>query len=164
MEIADRTVEPDERRLAAWRALLNAHAAAVGAIERRLADGRHIPLTWYDVLVALSEAPGHRLRLSELARAVVLSRSGLSRLVDRLEQAGLLRREACPEDRRGAFAVLTAEGEATLRRTWPAYARGIARHFARFVDEDEARVLAAALGRAASGACPAADPVTLAAP
>jgi DNA-binding MarR family transcriptional regulator len=149
---------PDETRLAAWRALLNAHAAAVGAIERELAAADLIPLTWYDVLVALWEAPGHRLRLNELARAVVLSRSGLSRLLDRLERADLLRREPCPDDRRGAFAVLTPEGAATLRRTWPAYARGIDRHFARFVGEDEAAAVAAALSRVASGACPTADP------
>src|SRR3712207_5980163 len=106
---------PDDARLAAWRALLNAQAAAVAAIERELAEADLVPLTWYDVLVALSEAPGPRLRLTGLARAVVLSRSGLPRLVDRLEGAGLIRREACPSDRRGAFAVLTPEGEATLR-------------------------------------------------
>jgi DNA-binding MarR family transcriptional regulator len=128
----------DERRLAAWRALLNAHAAAVGAIERDLAAGDFIPLTWYDVLVALSEAPDERARMHELADRVVLSRSGLTRLVDRLEAAGLVRREASRTDRRGAFAVLTDEGRATLLRTWPAYARGIAAHFARHLSEEEA--------------------------
>jgi DNA-binding MarR family transcriptional regulator len=139
--------EPDELHLAAWRALLNAHATAVGAIERDLAAGDFIPLTWYDVLVALSEAPGERLRLHELADRVVLSRSGLTRLVDRLERARLLRREACPTDRRGAFAVLTADGRATLRRTWPAYARGIVEHFARHISAEEAAAIASVLGR-----------------
>lgn len=139
--------EPDQVRLAAWRAFLNAHAATIAAIERELAAANLVPLTWYDVLVALSEAPGHRRRLHELARAVVLSRSGLTRLVDRLEAAGLLRREPCPDDRRGAYAVLTPEGEATLRRTWPTYGRGIAEHFARHLSDDDARVLTAALER-----------------
>ncbi len=143
--------EPDPLRLAAWRGLLNAHAAAVGAIERELAAAEQIPLVWYDVLVALAEAPGGRLRLHELARAVVLSRSGLTRLLDRLAGAGLITREPCSDDRRGAFAVLTGDGEATLRRTWPTYARGIVAHFARSLTEAEAITLAAALERVAAG-------------
>ena len=139
----------DATRLAAWRGLLNAHAAVVALIERDLAraEGALLPLTWYDVLLALVEAPEHRLRLHELARRVVLSRSGLTRLVDRLEAAGLLRREPDPVDRRGAFAVLTDEGRSALRRTWPAYAAGIMEHFARHPTEDEARVVAAVLER-----------------
>jgi DNA-binding MarR family transcriptional regulator len=139
----------DDGRLAAWRALLNAHAAAVRAIERDLAAGDFIPLTWYDVLVALSEAPGERARMHELADRVVLSRSGLTRLVDRLEAAGLVRREASTTDRRGAFAVLTEDGKATLLRTWPAYARGIAAHFARHLSEEEADRTARVLERVA---------------
>ena len=92
-------------------------------------------------------APGERLRMHELAERVVLSRSGLTRLVDRLEAVGLLRREACPTDRRGAYAVLTVEGAATLRQTWPTYARGIVAHFARHLDREEAETVAAALER-----------------
>lgn len=141
------TNEPDEARLAAWRALLTAHATAIRAIERELAAEGLVPLTWYDVLVALWEAPDHRLRMHELARAVVLSRSGLTRLVDRLEAAGLLRREASPDDRRGAYAVLTDEGRAAQLRAWPVYARGIATHFADYLSEEEAAILARALGR-----------------
>ncbi len=137
--------EPDEARLAAWRALLNAHAVSVGAIERDLAAGGFVPLAWYDVLVALSEAPQQRLRLHELADRVVLSRSGLTRLVDRLEKAGLLRREACDSDRRGFYAVLTDEGRQTLHETWPAYARGIQRYFAKHLDTERAAQVAAAL-------------------
>src|SRR5688572_18651438 len=134
----------------AWRAFLRAHAAAVGRIERDLAASEpDLPLTWYDVLVALVGAPEHRLRLRELAREVLLSRSGLTRLVDRLEAAGLLRREPDPTDRRGAFAVLTDEGYEALRRTWPLYARGIEEHFARHLERDEATILAQALQRVA---------------
>ena len=140
-------IEPDETRLAAWRAFLVAHATTVGAIERELAAEGVVPLTWYDVLVALWEAPDHRLRLNELAREVVLSRSGLTRLVDRLEAAGLLRRETSPDDRRGAYAVLTEEGRAAQLRAWPVYARGIATHFADHLLQEEATILADALGR-----------------
>ncbi len=139
--------EPDEARLAAWRAFVNAHAVVVDRIEHELIDQGKIPLSWYDVLVALWEAPNHGLRLHELARTVVLSRSGLTRLVDRLEAAGLLRREPCPDDRRGAVAVLTPAGRAAQLAAWPAYARGIEAHFARRLSDDEARILAEVLGR-----------------
>jgi DNA-binding MarR family transcriptional regulator len=144
--------ELDETRLTAWRAFLNAHAAAVGAIERELAAADCISLTWYDVLVALWEAPQHRLRLHELAQTVVLSRSGLTRLVDRLEAAGLLRREACADDRRGAYAVLTDDGRAAQLRAWPIYARGIVTHFADHLSDEDAMVLTEALGRVSAAA------------
>ena len=134
----------------AWRAFLRAHAAAIGRIERDLAASEpELPLTWYDVLVALVGAPARRLRLRELANEVLLSRSGLTRLVDRLESAGLLCREPDPTDRRGAFAVLTDAGYAELRRTWPLYARGIQEHFARHLAADETAMLARALQRVA---------------
>jgi DNA-binding MarR family transcriptional regulator len=100
-----------------------------------------IPLTWYDVLIELYEAPDRRLRLHELARAVVLSRSTLTRTVDRLEGAGLLRREPDPTDRRGAFAVLTDEGLEAMRQAWPYYAQAIVDTFTRHLSEDEASVL-----------------------
>ena len=145
-------IEPDEARLTAWRAFLTAHASTVAAIERDLAAEGLVPLTWYDVLVALWEAPDHRLRLHELAREVVLSRSGLTRLVDRLEAAGLLRREPCADDRRGAYAVLTGEGRAAQLRAWPIYARGIATHFADHLSEEEASVLADTLQRIGAAA------------
>lgn len=139
----------------AWRAFLRAHAASVSAIERDLAaDSRDLPLSWYDVLVALVGAPERRLRLSALAQEVLLSRSGLTRLVDRLERAGLLRREPDPTDRRGAYAVLTDDGYEAVRRTWPRYARGIQAHFARHLDGDEAAALAQALDRVAAAEAP----------
>jgi DNA-binding MarR family transcriptional regulator len=145
-------VEPDETQLAAWRAFLNAHAAAVGAIERDLAAAGCISLTWYDVLVALWEAPDHRLRLHELAQAVVLSRSGLTRLLDRLEAAGLIRREPCADDRRGAYAILTDAGRVAQLKAWPVYARGIATHFGNHLSPEEAEVLANVLSRIALAA------------
>jgi DNA-binding MarR family transcriptional regulator len=146
-EAQEQGERPDETRLAAYRAFLTAHAAVIARIEREMAAGDVIPLTWYDVLLELYEAPERRLRLHELARRVVLTRSGLTRMVDRLEAAGLLRREPDPADRRGAFAALTPAGHAALRRAWPVYARGIATYFTRHLGEEEARALAALFER-----------------
>jgi DNA-binding MarR family transcriptional regulator len=105
------------------------------------------PLSSYDVLIELYEAPEHRLRMHELAERVVLSRSGLTRLVDRLEAEGLLTRERSGTDRRGAYAVITEQGIAALRRTWPIYARGIAEYFAQWLTLEEAQILESAFGR-----------------
>ena len=100
-----------------------------------------MPLHWYDVLIELHEAPDRRLRMAELARRVVLSRSSLTHLADRLEREGLLRRERVDTDRRGAYAVLTDQGYQALRSAWPNYARGIARHFSRQLTDEETRIL-----------------------
>ena len=131
----------------AWRALITAHAAAVERIEHGLSEAGLPPLSWYDVLLELSAAPGRRLRMHELARAVVLSRSGLTRLVDRLEKAGLLCREPDASDGRGSFAVLTDEGAGMRERMWPVYAKGIAENFGAHVSDEEVEVLCRALGR-----------------
>lgn len=138
-------VQPEQ--LAAWRALLTVHAQLTERMDRALQEGGAIPLHWYDALLGLYEAPERRLRLSELASVAQLSRSGLSRLVDRLEEAGLLRREACGDDARGAFAVLTAEGVAALRRAWGIYGREIQRLFGQHVSVGDAATIASALGR-----------------
>ena len=151
---ADVAGSVDEGRVAAWRALITANALVLEKIERALAGAGLPPLGWYDVLLELSAAPGGRLRMHELAHAVVLSRSGLTRLVDRLEGAGLLRREPDPADRRGSYAAITEEGGATLRRMWPVYAAGIAEHFGRHLTDEETRVIASALGRVADAARP----------
>ena len=142
----------DEGRLADWRGFLTAHAVVIETIDREMVAAGVVPLTWYDVLVELAEAPEHRLRLHELAARVVLSRSGCTRLVDRLEAAGLVRREAAASDRRGAYAVLTEAGAAAHRRAWPVYARGIAAHFARHLSEDEAAVVMRVMERVLAAA------------
>lgn len=136
----------DRGREEAWRAFIMAYSTAIEGIERRLAEAGMPPLSWYDVLLELSAAGG-RLRMHELARAVILSRSGLTRLVDRLAKAGLLRREPDPEDGRGSFAVLTEEGARMRERMWPVYAEGIAEHFGAHISDEEAEVLSRALGR-----------------
>lgn len=133
---------PDPLRLEAYRGFITAHAEVITRIERDLAAASVIPVVWYDVLIELYESPGRRMRMHELARAVVLSRSTLTRTVDRLEAAGLLRREPDPEDRRGAYAVLTDEGLEAMRQAWPAYGLSIVESFAMHLSDEEARTLA----------------------
>jgi DNA-binding MarR family transcriptional regulator len=137
-------------QLAAWRNLITAHAMVIEQIDRDLAAAGCIPLHWYDVLVELVEAPEQRLRMSELARRVVLSRSTLTHLAARLEGEGLLRRERVAMDRRGANAVLTGAGRAALRKAWPVYARGIGAYFARHLGPAEAEQLGELLARIAA--------------
>lgn len=140
-------VRPDPERLAAYRTFITAHAEVITRLEQNMAAAGVIPLTWYDILIELYEAPQRRLRLHELARAVVLSRSTLTRTVDRLETAGLLRREPDPTDRRGAFAVLTDAGLEAMRAAWPVYAQGIVDYFACHLSDGEARLLTAVFER-----------------
>lgn len=139
-----------ERDLATWRAFLTAHARVLREIEDALRAEGLPPLGWYDVLWPLYRAPDRRLRMKELAGEVLLSRTGLVRLVDRVERARLLRREPVPEDARGSYVALTGEGEEVLRRMWPTYARGIRESFLARVgaDRDELR---AVLERIAAG-------------
>jgi DNA-binding MarR family transcriptional regulator len=139
----------DDDVVAPWRWLLLAHAAAVRAIESDLAANKAIPLTWYDVLLELNAAPDRKLRMSELGERVVLSRTRVSRIVDDLESAGLVRRIANPEDGRSSFAQLTEHGRNELRRAAPYYLSGIDKHFLALLDARERRVLTRALQRVA---------------
>lgn len=131
----------DGLKLDAWRHFITVHAQSIEHIDKALQEAGCIPLHWYDVLIELAEAEDKRLRLSELAVRVVLSRSGLTRMVDKLENAGLLRREAAAQDGRGSYAVLTESGAAALRKAWPVYASAIESQFAQHLSEEEARVL-----------------------
>jgi DNA-binding MarR family transcriptional regulator len=108
-------------QLAAWSTFLEAHAAVVRRIEQTLDERGLPPLTWYDVLWPVYRAPERRLRMNQLNEQAVLSRTGLVRRIDRIERAGLLRREPVPEDGRGAYAVLTAKGTEAVRQIWPVY-------------------------------------------
>jgi DNA-binding MarR family transcriptional regulator len=113
-------------QMAAWRAFLRAHAVVTRRLEADLVAEHQLPLASYDVLVQLVESPDQRLRMTELAQRVLLSRSGLTRLVDRLESEGLVRREACTSDARGLFAVLTPDGRDRLRAATATHLRGVA--------------------------------------
>lgn len=134
-------------QLEAWRTFLEAHARSIEVLTRELKAAEDLPLTWYDVLVQLHEAPQRRLRMQELADAVLLSKSGVTRLVDRLERAGLVTRSRCTDDRRGTFAELTEAGSDRLRATAPTHLEGVQRYFTTLMDEDEAATLTALLTR-----------------
>ena len=136
-----------EQQRRAWRSLLYAHRVLIDTLEDELTAESSLPLTSYEVLARLDAAPEKRLRLSELADSLVLSRSGVTRLVDRLERDGLVRRENCPSDRRGSYATLTEEGALAFRAAAPIHSRGIEEHFARHLSDAEARILATALER-----------------
>jgi DNA-binding MarR family transcriptional regulator len=135
----------------AWAVLLTAHATLLERIERALAAAELPPLAWYDVLWELEKADG-RLRMSELARRVVLSRSNVSRLADRLEEAKLVERQDAPDDGRGYDLALTRAGRAMRRRMWPVYETQIQQLFASQLSVDEARVIGEALGRTVKAA------------
>lgn len=154
--MADEGLDPT--RMAAWRAFLEAHRRTTARLARELQDDEDLPLTWFDVLVQLSEAPSGSLRMQELAERVLLSQSGLTRLVDRLEAEGLVERRRCPEDGRGTLATLTRPGLARLRRAWPTHAAGVRTAFADLLTTEEAEVLARALGRVAAASQPSGAP------
>lgn len=136
-----------DRQMTAWRLFLRVHAVVTKRLEADLLAGHGLPLASYDVLVQLVEAPLRRLRMSELAERVLLSRSGLTRLVDRLEREGLVRREACADDARGLFTVVTDAGVARLREASPTHLHGVLDHAMGRLDEEEARDLALLLAR-----------------
>jgi DNA-binding MarR family transcriptional regulator len=118
-----------EEQLRAWRAFLTAHSMMLRRISHDLEQAGLPPLTWYDVLATLRDAPEGQLRQVEIAERVLLSHSGLSRLIDRIEDAGLVERRQCETDRRAFFVALTDEGREMLQQMWPVYVRGIAEDF-----------------------------------
>lgn len=124
---------PTRDELHAWRSFLGAHARVMRCLEAELLAEQRLSLVSYDVLVQLAEAPKRRLRMAELADRVLLSRSGVTRLVDRLERAGLVTRQRVSGDGRGVIAELTHAGLDRLRTASGTHLTGVARHFvARF--------------------------------
>ena len=138
------SLSPGELR--AWHALLRAHAL-VRALDAELEAAHGLPLSSYAVLGELADAPGERMRMCDLATTAFLSRSGLTRLVDRLEREGLLERVACATDARGAFARLTPAGHDRLRAARATHASVVHERFGGRFDERELALLADLLGR-----------------
>lgn len=136
-----------EGHLAAWRRFYPSFWRIYAAIESDLAAAGLPSLSWYDALYELYLAPGRHLRMNELARHALLSRSGLTRLVDKLEKEKLIERQGCPEDGRVQHAQLTEKGVEMLRKIWPVYRAGIAKYFAAHVSDAEAAQLEKILGR-----------------
>lgn len=141
----------DPEKLPAWRLFLQAHAAVIEALSEELEAERNLPLAFYDVLLHLRAAPEGRLRMVELADQVMLSKSGLTRLVDRMEAAGLVERAACATDRRGVEATITPRGRQVLRDAAPVHLRGVQEHFAARLTRQEAAALERGLRKVVEG-------------
>jgi DNA-binding MarR family transcriptional regulator len=121
-----RWLDDDEQQT--WRAFIAASRFLFDQLDRELQRDAGMPHTYYEILVRLSEAEGRALRMSELAQRTSSSRSRLTHAVDRLEERGWVRREDCPNDRRGQLAVLTDEGMKTLRAAAPIHVEGVRTH------------------------------------
>ncbi len=131
----------------AWKGILFAHSRIVRAIEADLADYSDLPLTWFDIMNRLDEAPDKRLRIHELADASLFTRSGLTRLVDRIEQAGYVSREHATHDRRGVYVALTPDGIDKLDTIWPNFAITIQEHFGRHLTTTDTKALITATNK-----------------
>jgi DNA-binding MarR family transcriptional regulator len=110
-------------------------------------DQHDLPLAWFDVLGRLNQSPGGRLRMHELEEVSLFTRSGATRLADRLEAVGLVRRERSPEDRRGVYLVITAAGKAKIAEVWPDHAASIQKHFGQYLDNGDAESLRSATAK-----------------
>jgi DNA-binding MarR family transcriptional regulator len=135
--------------VSAWAGLLRTHAAVLPKVERALAP-TGLPLTWYDVLLVVNAAPGRRLRMTELGQQAVVSRERVSRVVTELERAGLVVREANPDDKRSSFTVITPEGRKKLRASAPVYMKAIEQYFLSRLTDEETRIISQALSRVVS--------------
>jgi DNA-binding MarR family transcriptional regulator len=138
---------PSRSEIDAWRSFLRAHAKVTRSLEAELLTEQRLSLGAYDVLAQLSEADDQRLRMAELAEAVLLSRSGVTRLVDRLERAGLVTRERVDGDGRGIVARLTPAGATRLGTASKTHLAGVAQHFVKLLNEEELAAIAALCDR-----------------
>jgi DNA-binding MarR family transcriptional regulator len=148
----------DDRELRAWRGMLRAHAALTKALDADLENAHGLPLSSYEVLMYLNDAEDMKMRMRDLATSVILSRSGLTRLVDRLERDGLIRRETCASDARGAYAVLTPEGARTLAAARKTHLAGVRSRFLAHFSAAEMDALGDAWERVVPGAASAPGP------
>ncbi|GIH95037.1 MarR family winged helix-turn-helix transcriptional regulator [Planobispora siamensis] len=124
----------------AWRAHLAAHKLLEHRLDREL-QAFGLSVNDYEILVNLSETPGHRMRMSDLAEATIQSRSRLSHQISRMEAADLVSRETCADDRRGTFAVLTAHGWKTIQHVAPHHVASVREHFIDLLTDDQLREL-----------------------
>jgi DNA-binding MarR family transcriptional regulator len=139
-------------RLEAWRAVVTSHAAVTERVQRALAAADLPPLSWFEVLSAVRTSPTGRPRMSELAEWLTLSRGGITKLVDRLQEAGYLERVSCAEDRRSLFAALTPAGERMLGEMQEVYESELERHL-HALSAEEAGLITAALQKVTGSTC-----------
>lgn len=144
-ESARRPLTAQDPRLAPWRAFLEAHARVSRRLDEELRAEHDLSLAEYDALLSIAQAPGRRIRMRQLSDRVILSKSGVTRLIDRLVADGLVQRSACLADARGAEAVLTDQGLARLRAASRTHLRGITEHFIEPLDGTDVGALEAAM-------------------
>jgi DNA-binding MarR family transcriptional regulator len=144
-------VKTDQERLGAWLNFIQAHAAVVDSLERKLEAENGLPLAWHEVLVRLAASPDGRLRMFDLSELLLLSKSGATRLVDRMEEAGLVSRGGCATDRRVTYAAITDKGRTTLDDSMPVFQRGIEEFFSKHLTDEEVAALRGALRKLIEG-------------
>lgn len=142
----------NRQELAAWRGFLRVHAALFKELDAELQAEHTMPLSSYEVLLTLHSSPDGEMRMSEIADSVLLSRSGLTRLVDRLERDGLLERRDCPTDKRGALAAITDEGRRRFEAARHTHLAGVRSRFLERLGAEDLDRLAAAWERVLPGA------------
>ena len=142
---------PTRARLAVWRSLVGAQASISRTVDAELRAEHELPLEWYLVLLHLWEAPEQHLRMQQLADALVMPPSSLSRLIDRMQERGFVVRHRCEEDGRGLFVALTARGRGRYRRARPTFLRAIHDHFTSHLSETDVVVLRRAFAKIPAG-------------
>ncbi len=151
----------DETELQAWRALISTTTGLMATLDNELQAAHGLSVGDYEVLVILSEAPDHAMRMSDLASRLRLSPSGATRRIDGLVRSGFVERQQCPSDRRGSYGVLTEAGQRKLEAAAPTHVEGVRRHFIDRLSDRQLANLAAALAHvevdesAAAGGCDA---------
>ena len=135
------TPPDNQTRLAVWQAYLQTHAAITRLLETALQQQVNLPLLWYDALHALNATPHQALRLQDLATTINMSQSGLTRLLDRMIEEGLVERRPCPQDRRGLFAVITSAGQERLAAARSVYLQVLDEHFLHYLTCEEVQAL-----------------------
>ena len=143
-----------QRHLSAWRAVVTSHAAITERVGKAFAAHDLPPLSWFELLWAVEKSPTGQPRMSELAERLTLSRGGITKLVDRLADAGYIERVSCAEDRRSLQASLTPAGRRILDEMREVYTGELARHLSA-ISADEAELISEALGRATQSTCDA---------
>lgn len=139
--------QPCDGRDEAWPLFLRTYALLVDRLEYELQTERDMPLTWFDVLAQLESAPDGRMRMHDLADSILLSKSGITRLVDRMARAGLIERASCETDRRVVYAAITKEGRKRFAAAAPVAIRGVEEYFTAPLNQTEKRALMSALNK-----------------
>jgi len=155
--VARRPLSANDQRLAPWRAFLSAHTLVTRRLDEELRAEHDLSLAEYETLLAIAWSPGRRIRMRTLADSIFLSKSGVTRLIDRLVADGLVERSACLSDARGAEAVLTANGLERLRAASKTHLRGIDAHFLAPLGSDDLPVIERAMRSVADQAERATD-------